>query len=812
MLTITTAHKEKIKLKYDRLIDITDFKSLTNTNAINRKIAYGEFLNRIREPLITNEKGNAGGFIGGYVQDRRNKANVKSRSIILIDIDEVPEGVNVWENIEGFTNFAVAMYSTHNHTKENPRYRVVIPLHHDIEPEHYKEVTQYLVDILQVWIDDTSCEFERHMHYPTCSHLDNYEFYYQDLPFFDASFITKQHEEIKAFKENKKVDPRTKQNWIGAWTNIYSITDVLDNFLSDKYEPFRNNRYTYIAGSSKGGLIVYDDATHAHSNHSTDPISGKNVNSFDLYRLHRFGHLDNGTEDMKDKPSYRAMIEHCNKDEKVREYYEEHIKFEVEVKDLQVIDLKKELRDRYFEELSRLEQEWEDNGKKGRKPTTISPARCSVILPEYISFVLFDLEENTRLAMYLPEEGVYTQNATVIKRVISWLEPKLNNTKAEEVIYHLTNTAEVKGKTNSRYLIPVKNGVFNLKTKKLESFTADYVFTTKITTPYIENPVNPVLDGWDVVSWMQSIACGDLEIENLLWQVMNDALNGNYSRRKSIFLIGEGNNGKGTFQELIMNLIGIKNIATLKVNEFDERFRLSVLEGKTAVIGDDVPANVYIDDSSNFNSVVTGDMVSVEFKNRPIYNTVFRCSVIQSTNGMPKFKNKTNGTIRRIVIVPFKADFNGAAENFKIKDEYIKNEKVLQFVLCKAINMDFEKFDIPKVSLQELEVFKQDNDPVLDFKLSVFDEWGIQEVPKYIVYGFYKNFCHENGYKHLADRQFHKQFKTYLGDGWEDSQKKFRYESLIKYVGDLDKMNLGFGFPDKTKPYKAYKNSSFKVV
>ena len=194
-----------------------------------------------------------------------------------------------------------------------------------------------------------------------------------------------------------------------------------------------------------------------------------------------------------------------------------------------------------------------------------------------------------------------------------------------------------------------------------------------------------------------------------------------------------------------MNLIGMKNIATLKVNEFDERFRLSVLEGKTAVIGDDVPANVYIDDSSNFNSVVTGDMVSVEFKNKPIYNTVFRCSVIQSTNGMPKFKNKTNGTIRRIVIVPFQADFNGKTENFKIKDEYIKDERVLQFVLYRAINMDFETFDIPKVSLQELEVFKQDNDPVLDFKLSIFDEWGIQEVPKYIVYGFYKSFVWTTG-------------------------------------------------------------------
>ncbi|PGS09916.1 VapE domain-containing protein [Bacillus pseudomycoides] len=325
VLSTITSHKEKIELKYDRLIDITSFKSLTNTNAFNEKISYGEFLNRINDPMITTKKGNAGGFVGGYVQNKRNKENVKSRSIISIDIDEVPQGLNVWENIEGFTNFAVAMYSTHKHTKDDPRYRIIIPLLYDIEPEHYEEVTQYLVGILQVWIDEGSYQFERHMHYPTCSNSNDYEFYYQDLPFFDASFLTKQHEEIKTFKKSEKADPRTKQNWIGAWTNIYSVTDVLNNFLSDKYEPFRNNRYTYIDGSTKGGLVIYDEDTHAHSNHSTDPISAKNVNSFDLCRLHKFGHLDNGTEDMKDKPSYKAMIEHCRKDEKVRAYYEEHI-------------------------------------------------------------------------------------------------------------------------------------------------------------------------------------------------------------------------------------------------------------------------------------------------------------------------------------------------------------------------------------------------------------------------------------------------------------------------------------------------------
>lgn len=475
--------------------------------------------------------------------------------------------------------------------------------------------------------------------------------------------------------------------------------------------------------------------------------------------------------------------------------------------------LKKALHKRRLEEHAAMEQDWIDNGKNGRKPSTISAIRCAVVLQQYVQFVLFDLEENTKLAMYQVDEGIYTQNSTRIQRVISWLEPKHNEIKAKEIIYHLTNMADVREKTNDRYLIPVGNGIFNIKTRELESFSPDHVFTTKISTNYVENPVNPVLNDWDVESWIKSIACNDTQVVNLLWQVINDSLNGNYTRKKAIFLIGEGNNGKGTFQELLSELIGYQNIASLKVNEFDERFKLSVLEGKTAVIGDDVPANVYVDNSSNFNSVVTGDRVLVEFKGQPLYSAVFRCSVIQSTNGMPSFKNKTEGTLRRIIIVPFNADFNGEKENFDIKEDYIKRSEVLEYVLHKAINLDFEKFDIPDVSLKELEIFKQDNDPVYEFKRNVFDEWKILKVPKYIVYDFYKKYCEDNGFKPLSTRKFYNQFQKHLGSGWKSNAiHRFEWHYLEKHIGDLDRLNIGIDFPDPKKTYRAYENEQIKAL
>lgn len=429
-----------------------------------------------------------------------------------------------------------------------------------------------------------------------------------------------------------------------------------------------------------------------------------------------------------------------------------------------------------IEERNHLVEEWKNNGSKGKKPNFISPYHCACILMKFINFILFDDEENTKLAMYQENKGIYTQNISVIKRTISYLEPYLNSSKADDVIYHIRNKAKIKKLTNSPNLIPVNNGIFNRKSKKLEPFTSEYVFTSKICTNYVENAELYSIENWNFDSWLDEIACHDMEVYTLLWQVINDCLNGNYTRKKAIFLVGDGNNGKGTFQTLLSNLIGFDNVASLKVNEFDHEFKLSILEGKTLVIGDDVPVGINIEDSSNFNSVVTGDAVLVNPKKKQPYRAIYRCTVIQSTNGMPYFKNKTGGTNRRLLIVPFNADFNGDIERTEIKDTYLKNNKVLEYVLHKAINLDFKNFLIPKVSKDMLEEFKQDNDPVLDFKIVEFENWKTDKVPVSIVYQKYKLYCDKSGYKPLSERKFFKAFERYLSKNWK--KKSVRYYSV----------------------------------
>lgn len=459
-------------------------------------------------------------------------------------------------------------------------------------------------------------------------------------------------------------------------------------------------------------------------------------------------------------------------------------------------------------------EEWEKDDKKGFKPSTISTTQCAKILNEYCSFLtITEDEDNTPLFVYKADDGIYTNSNLYISRLVGWLEPKSNEYKTNEIKFYLKRDAKTQEKTSEPYLIPVNNGIYNQKTKELEDFTPDYVFTTKISTNYNPNAESPVIDGWDYDGWLNSIACDDTQIVKLLWQVIADTLNGNHTRGQALFFSGSGNNGKGTFQEHIRSLLGKKNVTALKVKEFDGKYAMAQLVGKTCVIGDDNAPNDYVDDGSNFKSVVTGDIVNVEDKYEKAYSDSFKCTVIQSTNGLPRFKDTTGALYRRMLIVPFDADFNGDVENKKIKDEYIHDNRVLEYVLYKALQLDFKKFDTPQKSIDALHEYKIDNDPVYEFKNEVFDNFEALKIPKSMVHAFYCDFCQKNGYKPKSNKSFQKEFKRLLNDEWETEKSRLcDHEDYHEVMGvTKNKMAIladTYGFDGK-KNSKVYLHSGY---
>lgn len=345
-------------------------------------------------------------------------------------------------------------------------------------------------------------------------------------------------------------------------------------------------------------------------------------------------------------------------------------------------------------------------------------------------------------------------------------DSRLRSNTWKEVYNVLRTKTCMKEPLQSPDLIAVQNGIFNLDTKELLPFNHNYMVTSKIKTRYNPNISKPMLGGWfDFDEWLYSIACGDGEIVTLLWQIMNEAINPNYTRKKIAILYGDGNNGKGTFQALLSNLIGFENIATLKPDQFAKEHYLSALDGKVCNIGDDISSK-YLDEVSDLMSVASGDPVQVNPKHSQTYEATYRTLCLFSANELPRARSKATGWYRRLCIIPFNADFNGQKERPEIKNVYLKDKRLLEYVLYQVLHLpNFDKFIEPQAVSRLVNQYKKDNDYILSFVTDSYMINGFHEVnhiPLYVAKNELKRFLDDIGAERADISNFGKRIVKHL--------------------------------------------------
>ena len=371
------------------------------------------------------------------------------------------------------------------------------------------------------------------------------------------------------------------------------------------------------------------------------------------------------------------------------------------------------------------------NEKTGEiKPVSVPPLTIANIINKVVPIVMIgDISSKDRSLLYYYnfDTGLYVNSDIELKMFALKVEYSSTNRTWANVIEILKMYAPLVKPLEDRYLIPVQNGVYNLQTKQLEPFDPSYIITSKIATAYYPDATKPTF--WDVDKWLSSLACGDEEILTLLWQIMNEAINPNHTRQKIGILYGQsGNNGKGTFQTLLINLIGRKNVSTLKPNEFNEKFKVSQLIGKVCNIGDDI-SDAYIDDISNLMSIATGDPITAEEKGKPAFSIYSKAFCLFSGNGLPRTRNK-DGWGRRLLIIPFNADFSGQVNDPKIKEQYVYDKSVLEYVLKKVLEMNFDKFIEPKAVIDEINEYQKHNDYIQAYVQDVYIENGYHTIAR----------------------------------------------------------------------------------
>lgn len=386
------------KLKHDGLLTISTGRSRKEINWKNKEMTWSDLVEKLSKTIRTHETyeeykklskskqdeiKDVGGFVGGALKNgRRKHSSVVWRQVVTLDADFVKG--DLWASVEAIFGYGCLMYSTHKHHPSKPRLRLVIPLSRPVTPDEYVPIAKRIAADLGIdFFDDTTYEVHRLMYYPSTSSDGEFIFKILDETWIDPDKVLARYpdwrdssywpESSRTVNERKKLadkqgDPKLKDGIIGAFCRTYSVVDVIDKFLSDVYIPCEEpNRYTYAKGSTSGGLVVYDNEDFVYSHHSTDPISGKLCNAFDLLRIHKFGELDEMAKEgtpVNRMPSYKAMIKEALKDKKV------------------MLTLGKDQINSAFEEFKVEENEWLAELNRDQKGNIVSSAPNIILILE----------------------------------------------------------------------------------------------------------------------------------------------------------------------------------------------------------------------------------------------------------------------------------------------------------------------------------------------------------------------------------------------------------------------------------------------
>lgn len=342
-------------MQYDRLITIAAAGTRRAASWPAQKLLVADLYEKLKIPARSTESMEAylrlpkakqddlkdiGGYIFGELKDGRRKANtVLYRDGVTLDADNIPPGGtdDILRRVAGL-QCGYAVYSTRKHRPDAPRLRILLPLDRSATPDEYEPIARRVASIIDPGMkiyDPTTFEASRLMYWPSCCAGSEYIFRYADLPLLSADGILGMYEDwhdwgawpqVPGAQDTynrlakRQQDPEEKTGIVGAWCKVHSIYDAIDNVLPGVYTPTdKPNRYTYAAGSTTGGAIVYE-GKFLYSHHATDPASGKLCNAFDLCRIHLFGDQDDNAKPgtpIGKMPSYTAMCNFAGHDAQV---------------------------------------------------------------------------------------------------------------------------------------------------------------------------------------------------------------------------------------------------------------------------------------------------------------------------------------------------------------------------------------------------------------------------------------------------------------------------------------------------------------
>jgi len=225
---------------------------------------------------------------------------------------------------------------------------------------------------------------------------------------------------------------------------------------------------------------------------------------------------------------------------------------------------------------------------------------------------------------------------------------------------------------------------------------------------------------------------------------------------KFALFVGDGANGKSVILRILAEVLGKQNTVAIPLDRLGERFQCGRLRGKVAnIVGD-------LEDTDKaaegiLKMLVSGEPVIGEFKNQDAFTFVPRARHTFSTNAFPRFRDRSNGLWRRLLLLVFDQTVAEAQQDLQLAEKIVQQELpgVFNWALAGLRRLhDNPIFTASQVCDQASDRYRVQCNPVATFVAEYCEVGPGASVPKAHMYEAYTGWCRANGHKPLSNARF----------------------------------------------------------
>lgn len=316
-----------------------------------------------------------------------------------------------------------------------------------------------------------------------------------------------------------------------------------------------------------------------------------------------------------------------------------------------------------------------------------------------------------------------------------------------------------------QWLLNVQNGILNLKSGELRPHDPNKMMTQICNADYLSKATCPK---W--LEFLNTVTDGNAELIRYLQKAVGYSLTGNTGEECLFILYGKGRNGKGTFAETLLHLLGsygktaqvdsimLKNAVSSGANPDIAR-----LKGARFVNAAEPQKNARLNESL-VKQLTGGDMITArflygrEFEYRPEFKLWI------NTNYKPQISGNDDGIWNRVKLLPFIVYIPPEKRDKNLK-EYLR-EKELNGILTWAVEgcrlVQKEGLAMPSIVKNAVNDYRSEMDIWQKFIDDCTRPRNNSSVSGQELYKTYNEWCIKNGEYTLSNTKFGREICRYL--------------------------------------------------